>query len=157
MSKNTNDELPDDLLDRLRLLNEQPDDYHDNIGQMVPLREEDIGTFRPPERALRIGVRPSSYENYQAWGFVSEDFRILMSDEGEVYVKVDEETFGATEAIQMMLKMNPNSPETHARRHGNINIGLRAMLGRRLRKNVVSRLCSWLSSGRLGSGTWRED
>ena len=27
MSRNANDELPDDLLDKLRLLNEQPDDY----------------------------------------------------------------------------------------------------------------------------------
>jgi hypothetical protein len=151
MNRNTNEELPDDILTKLRYLNKQPDDYHENIDQMVPLREEDIGTFRPPERVIRIGVRPSSYENYQAWGFLSEDCRILMSDEGEVYVKVDEETFGATEAIEMMLKMNPNSPETHARRLGNINIGLGAMLGRRLRKNVAGRLCRWLANGRLGS------
>ena len=41
------------------------------------LNEDDIGTFRPPEPALRVGVRDSSYLNYRAWGYISEDERIL--------------------------------------------------------------------------------
>ena len=39
--------------------------------------------------ALRVGVRDSSYLNYRAWGYISEDERILLSDEGEVYLKMD--------------------------------------------------------------------
>ena len=63
MSRNTNDELPDDLIDKLKFLNEQPDDYDADTRPLVPLDEEDIGTFRPPEPALRVGVRDSSYLN----------------------------------------------------------------------------------------------
>ena len=48
MSRKTNDELPDDLLDKLKLLHEQPDDYDADTRPLVPLNEEDIGTFRPP-------------------------------------------------------------------------------------------------------------
>ena len=88
MSRNRNDELPDDLIDKLKLLNEQPDDYDADTRPLVPLNEDDIGTFRPPEPALRVGVRDSSYLNYRAWGYISEDERILLSDEGEVYLKI---------------------------------------------------------------------
>ena len=35
MSRNTNDELPDDLLDKLKLLNEQPDDYDADTRPLV--------------------------------------------------------------------------------------------------------------------------
>jgi hypothetical protein len=61
-------ELPDDILTRIKYLNEQPDDYDADTRPLVPLNEEDIGTFRPPEPALRVGVRDSSYLNYRAWG-----------------------------------------------------------------------------------------
>ena len=67
MSRNTNDELPDDLLDKLRLLNEQPDDYDADTRPLVPLNEDDISNFRPPEPALRVGVEIRQ-PNYRAWG-----------------------------------------------------------------------------------------
>jgi len=103
-------ELPDDILTRIKYLNEQPDDYDVNTEQIISLKEEDIGKFRPPEPSLRVGVRDSSYLNYRAWGYISEDERILLSDEGEVYLKLDEETFGTNEALRMMFEIaqNPN-------------------------------------------------
>ena len=39
MSRNRNDELPDDLIDKLKLLNEQPDDYDADTRPLVPLNE----------------------------------------------------------------------------------------------------------------------
>ena len=72
---------------------------------LLEMNEEDICTFRPPEPELRVGVRDSSYLNYRAWGYISEDERILLSDEGEVYMKIDEETFGTNDAIRMMFKI----------------------------------------------------
>ena len=93
------------FLRSLKLLNEQPDDYDADTRPLVPLNEDDIGTFRPPEPTLRVGVRDSSYLNYRAWGYISEDERILLSDEGEVYLKMDEETFGTSDAIRMMFKI----------------------------------------------------
>jgi hypothetical protein len=149
MSRNTNDELPNDLIDKLKLLNEQPDDYDADTRPLVPLNEEDIGNFRPPEPALRVGVRDSSYLNYRAWGYISEDERILLSDEGEVYLKMDEETFGTSDAIRMMFKIATEDAEILEKKAINIEIALRKLLQRPLRKGIVSRLIYWMRSGRF--------
>ena len=149
MSKNTNDELPDDLLDKLRLLNEQPDDYDADTRPLVPLNEDDIGTFRPPEPALRVGVRDSSYLNYRAWGYISEDQRILLSDEGEVYLKMDEETFGTSDAIKMMFNIATKDAEFLEKKAINIEIALRKLIQRPLRKGIIPRLIYWMKSSRF--------
>ena len=149
MSRNTNDELPDDLIDKLKLLNEQPDDYDADTRPLVPLNEDDIGTFRPPEPTLRVGVRDSSYLNYRAWGYISEDERILLSDEGEVYLKMDEETFGTSDAIRMMFKIATEDAGILERKAINTEIALRKLLQRPLREGIVHRLIYWMRSGRF--------
>jgi hypothetical protein len=149
MSRNTNDELPDDLIDKLKLLNEQPDDYDADTRPLVPLNEDDIGTFRPPEPALRVGVRDSSYLNYRAWGYISEDERILLSDEGEVYLKIDEETFGSSDAISMMFRIASEEFQSYNKRTTNIDIALRKLVRRSIRKSVIRRLISWMKTGRF--------
>ena len=150
MSRNTNDELPDDLIDKLRLLNEQPDDYDADTRPLVPLNEDDIGSFRPPEPALRVGVRDSSYLNYRAWGYISEDERILLSDEGEVYLKMDEETFGSNDALRMMFELAHEVGQSTSKKVLNLNIGIRHLLNQRIVQSVIKRLLSWLRSGRIG-------
>jgi len=150
MSRNTNDELPDDLLDKLKLLNEQPDDYDADTRPLVPLNEDDIGTFRPPEPSLRVGVRDSSYLNYRAWGYISEDERILLSDEGEVYLKMDEETFGSNDAIRMMFEIANEQGQSMARRTTNLEIGIKKLLSQRIKASVILRLISWLKNSRIG-------
>ena len=149
MSRNTNDELPDDLIDKLRLLNEQPDDYDADTRPLVPLNEEDIGTFRPPEPALRVGVRDSSYLNYRAWGYISEDERILLSDQGEVYLKMDEETFGTSDAIRMMFKIATEDAEILEKKAINTEIALRNLLQRPLREGIFHRLIYWMRASRF--------
>ena len=150
MSRKTNDELPDDLLDKLKLLNEQPDDYDADTHPLVPLKEEDIGTFRPPEPALRVGVRESSYLNYRAWGYISEDERILLSDEGEVYLKMDEETFGSNDALRMMFELSREQKQTVAKRMINLNIGIKKLLSKKIQSSVKQRIAAWLKKGRFG-------
>jgi hypothetical protein len=149
MSKNTNDELPDDLIDKLKLLNEQPDDYDADTRPLVPLNENDIGSFRPPEPALRVGVRDSSYLNYRAWGYISEDERILLSDEGEVYLKIDEATFGTNDALRMMFKL-ANEQSRTSKRMINLNIGIKRFVSQTIQSSVIQRIVSWLRNGRLG-------
>ena len=149
MSRNRNDELPDDLLDRLKLLNEQPDDYDADTRPLVPLNEDDIGTFRPPERALRVGVRDSSYLNYRAWGYISDDERILLSDEGEVYLKIDEETFGTSDSIRMIFKIASEESHSYHKRTTNIEIALKKLVRRSIRESVIRRLIDWMKSGRF--------
>jgi hypothetical protein len=150
MSRNTNNELPDDLIDKLKLLNEQPDDYDADTRPLVALNKDDIGTFRPPEPSLRVGVRDSSYLNYRAWGYISEDERILLSDEGEVYLKMDEETFGSSDALRMMFELAKEQGKSMSRRTTNLEIGIKKLLSQRIQSSVILRLISWLKNSRIG-------
>ena len=143
-------ELPDDILTRIKYLNEQPDDYDVNTDQIISLKEEDIGKFRPPEPSLRVGVRDSSYLNYRAWGYMSEDERILLSDEGEVYLKLDEETFGTNEALRMMFEIAQNPNLSVEKKMTNREIGLRKLISQQWQASVFSRILAWMRNGRLG-------
>jgi hypothetical protein len=142
--------LPDDILTRIKYLNEQPDDYDVNTDQIISLKEEDIGKFRPPEPSLRVGVRDSSYLNYRAWGYMSEDERILLSDEGEVYLKLDEETFGTNEALRMMFEIAQNPNLSVEKKMTNREIGLRKLISQQWQASVFSRILAWMKNGRLG-------
>jgi len=143
-------ELPDDILTRIKYLNEQPDDYDVNTEQIISLKEEDIGKFRPPEPSLRVGVRDSSYLNYRAWGYMSEDERILLSDEGEVYLKLDEETFGTNEALRMMFEIAQNPNLSVEKKMTNREIGLRKLITQQWQASVFTRILAWMRNGRLG-------
>ena len=143
-------ELPDDILTRIKYLNEQPDDYDVNTEQIISLKEEDIGKFKPPEPSLRVGVRDSSYLNYRAWGYMSEDERILLSDEGEVYLKLDEETFGTNEALRMMFKIAQNPNLSVEKKMTNREIGLRKLISLQWQASVFTRILAWMRNGRLG-------
>jgi len=143
-------ELPDDILTRIKYLNEQPDDYDVNTEPIISLKEEDIGKFRPPEPSLRVGVRDSSYLNYRAWGYISEDERILLSDEGEVYLKLDEETFGTNEALRMMFEIAQNPNLSVEKKMTNREIGLRKLITQQWQASVFTRILAWMRNGRLG-------
>ncbi|MBL6885439.1 MAG: hypothetical protein ISR21_07080 [Candidatus Poseidoniaceae archaeon] len=150
MSVEYTPELPDDILRRIKYLNEQPDDYDVNTEQIISLKEEDIGKFRPPEPSLRVGVRDSSYLNYRAWGYISEDERILLSDEGEVYLKLDEETFGTNEALRMMFEIAQNPNLSMEKKMINREIGLRKLITQQWQASVFTRILAWMKNGRLG-------
>ena len=150
MSVEYTPELPDDILTRIKYLNEQPDDYDVNTEPIISLKEEDIGKFRPPEPSLRVGVRDSSYLNYRAWGYMSEDERILLSDEGEVYLKLDEETFGTNEALRMMFEIAQNPNLSVEKKMTNREIGLRKLISQQWQASVFTRILAWMKNGRLG-------
>ena len=150
MSVEYTPELPDDILTRIKYLNEQPDDYDVNTEPIISLKEEDIGKFKPPEPSLRVGVRDSSYLNYRAWGYISEDERILLSDEGEVYLKLDEETFGTNEALRMMFEIAQNPNLSVEKKMTNREIGLRKLITQQWQASVFTRILAWMKNGRLG-------
>ena len=150
MSVEYTPELPDDILTRIKYLNEQPDDYDVNTEPIISLKEEDIGKFKPPEPSLRVGVRDSSYLNYRAWGYISEDERILLSDEGEVYLKLDEETFGTNEALRMMFEIAQNPNLSMEKKMINREIGLRKLITQQWQASVFTRILAWMRNGPLG-------
>ena len=116
------------------------------------MNEDDIGTFRPPEPALRVGVRDSSYLNYRAWGYISEDERILLSDEGEVYLKMDEETFGSNDALRMMFEIRERTQANPWREEPPILKSVsRSCCLSGFKASVILRLISWLKNSRIGA------
>jgi hypothetical protein len=143
-------ELPDDILTKLKYLNQQQDDYDADTRPLVPLNEEDIGTFRPPEPALRVGVRDSSYLNYRSWGYISEDERILLSDEGEVYLRMDEETYGSNDALRMMFELASDDGTKAAKKMMNLKIGIGRLISRPIHTSVLERISIWMKNGRFG-------
>jgi len=100
--------------------------------------------------SLRVGVRDSSYLNYRAWGYMSEDERILLSDEGEVYLKLDEETFGTNEALRMMFEIAQNPNLSMEKKMINREIGLRKLITQQWQASVFTRILAWMKNGRLG-------
>ncbi|MGB2494395.1 MAG: hypothetical protein ACPID1_07135, partial [Poseidonia sp.] len=75
--------------------------------------------------------------------------RILLSDEGEVYLKIDEETFGSSDAIRMMFRIASEESQSNHKRTTNIEIALRKLVRRSIRKSVIPRLISWMKLGGL--------
>ena len=59
---------------------------------LVPREGLEEVEFRPPEATFRLGIRYDSRENYQKFGHISQDYRYILTDDGDVYVLVDEES-----------------------------------------------------------------
>ena len=78
------------------------------------------------------------------------DSGILLSDEGEVYLKLDEETFGTNEALRMMFKIAQNPNLSNEKKMTNREIGLRKLISQQWQASVFSRILAWMRNGRLG-------
>ena len=132
---------------------ERPEDYDDIIKQIIPTNEEDRKTFKPPEFSYRMGMKLDSYENFKAWGYISTDQRMLLSDEGEVYLRMDEQTFGFTPYIAMVIRIaNGGGIQSTENRLSDLNIGLKKLVHQKIRPSVLNRVIMWLKRGRLSKG-----
>lgn len=130
--------------------NERPEDYDDEIEQIIPTYEEDKKTFKPPESSYRMGMKFNSSENFKAWGYISTDQRMLLSDEGEVYLRMDEQTFGVTPTIVMIIRVaNGSRIQSTENRFSDLEIGLKKFVQRKIRPSVLNRVIVWLKRGRL--------
>ena len=129
---------------------ERPEDYDDIIKQIIPTNEEDRKTFKPPEFSYRMGMKLDSYQNFKAWGYISSDERMLLSDDGEVYLRMDEQTFGSTTYIAMIIRIaNGSEIQSAENRFSDLDIGLKRLVERKIRPSVLSRVVMWLKRGRL--------
>ena len=130
--------------------NERPEDFDDEIELIIPTYEEDKKTFKPPESSYRMGMKLNSYENFKAWGYISTDQRMLLSDEGEVYLRMDEQTFGFTPYIAMVIRIaNGSGTQSTENRLSDLDIGLKKLVERKIRPSVLNRVIMWLKRGRL--------
>ena len=132
---------------------ERPEDYDDEIEQIIPTYDENEKTFKPPEFSYRMGMKLDSYENFKAWGYISTDQRMLLSDEGEVYLRMDEQTFGFTPYIAMVIRIaNGGGIQSTENRLSDLNIGLKKLVHQKIRPSVLNRVIMWLKRGRLSKG-----
>tara|TARA_B110001452_G_scaffold256205_1_gene249349 strand:- start:311 stop:733 length:423 start_codon:yes stop_codon:yes gene_type:complete len=132
---------------------ERPEDYDDKIEQIIPTYDENEKTFKPPEFSYRMGMKLDSYENFKAWGYISTDQRMLLSDEGEVYLRMDEQTFGFTPYIAMVIRIaNGGGIQSTENRLSDLNIGLKKLVHQKIRPSVLNRVIMWLKRGRLSKG-----
>ena len=130
---------------------ERLEDFADKIEQIIPTYDEDKKTFKPPEFSYRMGMKLDSYQNFKAWGYISSDERMLLSDDGEVYLRMDEQTFGSTTYIAMIIRIaNGSEIQSTENRFSDLNIGLKNLVQRKIRPSVLNRVIMWLKRGRLG-------
>ena len=132
---------------------ERPEDYDDEIEQIIPTYDENEKTFKPPEFSYRMGMKLDSYENFKAGGYISTDQRMLLSDEGEVYLRMDEQTFGFTPYIAMVIRIaNGGGIQSTENRLSDLDIGLKKLVHQKIRPSVLNRVIMWLKRGRLSKG-----
>jgi hypothetical protein len=119
--------------------------------ELVPREGINEVGFRPPEATFRLGIRYDSRENYQKFGHISQDFRYILTDDGDVYILVDEESLN----VQSHHKKNfedYQGTEHHSAdaRRSDLEVLLGMILESGLAPSAQARLIRWLVCGRLG-------
>jgi len=111
---------------------------------------EDV-EFRPPEATFRLGIRYDSRENYQKFGHISQDYRYILTDDGDVYVLVDEESLNIHSHHEKNFRdyQRTQHHSTDARR-SDLEVLLAMILEGGLAPSAQARLIRWLVCGRLG-------
>ena len=64
------------------------------------------GKYHPPESNLkRLEIRSPLTQGRRAWGYISNDRKLIMSDDGDVWVRHSpEDVFGSKEAAREFAK-----------------------------------------------------
>ena len=112
---------------------------------------EDV-EFRPPEATFRLGIRYDSRENYQKFGHISQDFRYILTDDGDIYLLVDEESLNVNYHHEKNFRdyQHTEHHSTDARR-SDLEVLLEMILEGGLAPSAQARLIRWLVCGRLGN------
>ena len=112
---------------------------------------EDV-EFRPPEATFRLGIRYDSRENYQKFGHISQDYRYILTDDGDVYVLVDEESLNVHSHHEKNFR-DYQRTQHHSidARRSDLEVLLGMILEGGFAPSAQARLIRWLVCGRLGS------
>ena len=111
-------------------------------------------TYRPPETGLsRLEIRDPVTQGRLAWGYISEDESLIMSNTGEVWVRHGPiEVFGSEKAAEDFIQERkfmppptklPGSPYDYAPFDEHL---MRVIARKELHNSVASRLVRWLIS-----------
>jgi len=119
---------------------------------LVPREGHGEEEFRPPEATFRLGIRYDSRENYQKFGHISQDYRYILTDDGDVYILVDEESLNIHSHHEKNFRdyQQTEHHSTDARR-SDLEVLLGMILEGGLAPSAQARLIRWLICGRLGN------
>ena len=113
-------------------------------------------TYRPPETGLsRLEIRDPVTQGRLAWGYISDDESLIMSNAGEVWVRHGpREVFGSEKAaedfIQKEVHATPEQASSSPYDHAPFDEHLMRVIARKeLHNSVASRLVRWLMSSRF--------
>jgi len=119
---------------------------------LVPREAIDEVEFRPPEATFRLGIRYDSRDNYQKFGHISREYRYILTDDGDIYLLVDEES------LNVNFHHEKNFRDYHGTEHHSadarrldLEVLLEMILEGGLAPSAQARLIRWLVCGRLGS------
>ena len=119
--------------------------------ELVPREGIDEVEFRPPEATFRLGIRFDSRDNYQKFGHISEDYRYILTDDGDIYLLVDEESLNIHSHHEKNFRdyQRTEHQSTDARR-SDLEVLLTMILEGGLAPSAQARLIRWLVCGRFG-------
>jgi len=119
--------------------------------ELVPREGIEEVEFRPPETSYRLGIRYDSRENYQKFGHISHDFRYILTDDGDVYLLIDEDSLNVHSDHEKNFRdyQRTEHHSTDARR-SDLEVLLGMILEGGLAPSAQARLIRWLTCGRLG-------
>ena len=118
---------------------------------LVPREGNDDADFRPPEPTFRLGIRYDSRENYQKFGHISQDYRYILTDDGDVYLLVDEESLNVDshheKNFRYYQRIQHHSIDA---RHRDLEVLLGMILEGGFAPSAQARLIRWLVCSRFG-------
>lgn len=140
----------DVLKARFAIGHELRDRDQENLWLLAPYNDED--TFKPPENdTIRLAFR-SDTGGYPAWGYLSADEMLIMSDTGDVYIQVSEDSFGYDNKIKSLITLGKKdvSRPQHERDQFLREAAI-LMLKRRIGFSFAERVAIWLLNSRIFS------
>jgi len=120
--------------------------------ELVPREGIEEVEFRPPETSYRLGIRYDSRENYQKFGHISHDFRYILTDDGDVYLLIDEDSLNVHSNHEKNFRdYQKREHQSMDARRSDLEVLLEMILEGGLAPSVQDRLIRWLVCGRLGA------
>ena len=114
------------------------------------------GKYHPPESSLkRLEIRHPLTQGRRAWGNISHDGKLIMSDDGDVWVRHSpEDVFGSKESARQFTKEEKFRPPPKTMPGSPYDIApheehcCRVIANKPLHNSLSSRLVRWMLNSR---------
>lgn len=153
-SEPTKESLQDLIERKIPYERRRASDAKQGAPVLVPREGNDDAEFRPPEPTFRLGIRYDSRDNYQKFGHISQDYRYILTDDGDVYLLVDEESLNVHSHHEKNFR-DYQRTQHHSidARRSDLEVLLGMILEGGFAPSAQTRLIRWLVCSRFGVET----